>query len=334
MFVSIGVRFRANVEALNMAESVGNVTRHRRVPAIVKTQEGLKLLYVPAISGESLAHAVQANLVEVAKALYKNSPPLDLWSLRGEFIKFADNKHLTPSLQKVVKSQLSTEEKQHMFEKTAIAESIVADVGGFLYAENPPVRRTSPLQVGYAIPVEDAINLTAIESQVHARQVPVGITAEEERRAQMLYYVEIASAIYGVTINLDTDAVGVTSMVKVEPAVSEDERRRRVKATIGALALTLGQAMFGAKRSRFNPVLEVVDAVVALSSPLQFTVSPPQKSGYIKDTLARAEAYKEFMAKLGIPVRVDVATYGYPEHSINVGSVEQLFTWILEKLGV
>ncbi len=333
MFLSMGVRFRANVEALNMAETVGNVARHRRAPAIVRTEEGLKLLYVPAISGESLAHAIQANLVETAKILYKEETPVDPWSLRGEFVKFADNKHLTPKLLQVVKAKMSVEEKQHAFEKTAIAESIVADIGGFLYAESPPVRRTSPLQVGYAIPVEESISITAIESQIHARQAPVGITREEERQAQMLYYVEVASAIYGVTINLDTGMIGQTSMVRVEPAVDEEERKRRIKTAIGALALTLGQNLFGAKRSRFNPILEVMNAAVAVSRPLPFTVSPPQKAGYIDETIARAKAYRELMRKIGAEVEVEVATYGYPGYQINMATLEDLFKWILEKLG-
>lgn len=334
MFLSLGVRFKANVEALNMSETVGNVSRHRRAPAIVRTEEGLKLLYVPAISGESLAHAVQANLVEVSKVLYGDKPPVDTWSLRGEFIKFGDKKHLTGKLRSIVDSKMGVEEKQHEFEKTAIEESIVADIGGFLYAENPPVRRTSPLQVGYAIPVEDAISLTAIESQIHARQVPVGVTGEAERQAQMLYYVEVASAIYGATVNLDVDVIGRTTMVKVEPAVGEEERKRRIRAAVGALALTLGQNMFGAKRSRFNPVVEVVNAVAAVSKPLPFTVSPPQKSGYIEETLRRAETYRRFMEKIGVEAQLQVATYGHPGHEADFGSLEGLFEWILENLGV
>ncbi len=333
MYLSIGLRFKANIEALNMSETIGNVTRHRRVPAIIETEEGLKLLYVPAISGESIAHAIQWNAIEVAKTMY-TKPPVDEWSMRGEFIKFADNKHLTESLAKIIKSNGSIEEKQHLFEKTAIAESLVADIGGFLYAEKPPVRRTSPLQVGYAIPVEEAVRLTAIESQVHARQIPVGVTGEAERQAQMLYYVEVASTIYGLTVNLDVDAIGYTSMVKVEKAVEEDERKRRIKAAIGAIALTMGQGIFGAKRSRFNPVLEVINAVAVVAHPLPFTVSPPQKKGYIDETLRRMNKYREFVEKLGVSVGVDAATYRYPEHGTNFESLEELFKWIIGKIGV
>ncbi|MEM1718256.1 MAG: type I-A CRISPR-associated protein Cas7/Csa2, partial [Thermosphaera sp.] len=57
MFLSIGVRFIANIEALNMAETIGNLSKHRKAPIIVPTREGYRVLYVPAISGESFAHA-------------------------------------------------------------------------------------------------------------------------------------------------------------------------------------------------------------------------------------------------------------------------------------
>jgi len=308
----IAARIRANVEALNMTETIGNVSRHRRAPYVIRENgEGFRLIYVPAISGESLAHAFQANLVEAAKVVYAREglePPLDEWSLRGEFIKFGDSKHLTAGLNRIIKEKMPEEEKQHEFEKAAIKESIVADVGGFLYAENPPVRRTSPFQVGYATPVEDGIRETAIEIQMHARQVVVGIKSEEEKRkteeerrqAQMIYYVETASTVYGLTACVDFDAIGRTSMVRVEDAVDDSERKRRIRAALLALALTLGQNLYGAKRTRFNPVLETLEAVAVVSSPLPFVPTAPQISGYAVDTVNRLRAYKELLEALGV----------------------------------
>lgn len=339
MFLSLGVRFKADVEALNMSEGIGNVTRHRRVPVVIKEKEGYKLIYVPAISGESLAHAYQYNLVKVAEIIYDGTPPIDEWSKRGEFIKFADNQHLTPGLKHVLESyknkkKKNAEEFQHAFEKTAIRESIVADIGGFLYAEKPPVRRTSVFQTGYAVPVEEAIKESMIEAQIHTRHVLAGLTGEEERKAQMLYYVEIASSVYGVTMNIDFDMIGKTSMVRVEKAVDDEEIKRRIKTAIGALALTLGQRLFGAKRTRFNPILEVVDAVLVLSTPLPFTVSPPQKRNYIPETLSRVKKYMELLSRLGIKHYIKTYTYNYPEYSHNYENLEELFLKLLDELGI
>lgn len=336
-YLSIGVRFKADVEALNMSESVGNVTRHRRAPVLLKDRDEYKLVYVPAISGESLAHAYQRNIVEIAKLVY-DKPPLDEWSLRGEFIKFADAKHLSPSLKSLVAGakKMKEEEFQHMFEKTAIAESLVADIGGFLYAETPPVRRTSPFRIGYAVPVEEAVRQSIIEAQLHTRNVLAGIKAGgEERQAQMIYYVEVASSVYGVTASLDLDMIGKTSMVRVEKAVDDEEIKRRIRIAVLALAVTLGQKLFGAKLSRFTPILEIIDAVAALSKPLPFNVSPPQKKGYIEDTARRAERYRELLEKTGIPGTM-IKLYGYNAPSLenNYGSLEELFSAILGDLGV
>jgi CRISPR-associated autoregulator, Csa2 family len=53
------------VEALNMTESVGNYVKHRRVPVMLREDDGVYSVYfVPAISGESIAHALQALLAE------------------------------------------------------------------------------------------------------------------------------------------------------------------------------------------------------------------------------------------------------------------------------
>jgi len=67
VWLSLSARLLINVEALNMAEAVGNYTRHRRAPVVIPTNGGYKVVYVPAISGESLAHAYQAWLVHEAR---------------------------------------------------------------------------------------------------------------------------------------------------------------------------------------------------------------------------------------------------------------------------
>ncbi|MCC6019340.1 MAG: type I-A CRISPR-associated protein Cas7/Csa2 [Candidatus Verstraetearchaeota archaeon] len=336
VYVSLAGRVRANIEALNMAETIGNVSRRRRAPYILKVEDGYKLVYVPVISGESIAHAYQANLVEAAKLIYSKeglTPPVDIWALRNEMIKFSDKEHLTDKLKEVLskvgKGKLSpkeVEEVQHMFEKVAIQESIVADIGGFLYAEKPiSARRTSLFQVGYATPVEDAITEAAIEAQMHARQVAVGLKTEEEkleeegeeeskkeeeREAQMLYYVEIASAVYGITMQLDVSNIGVTSMVKREQVVSEQEKNRRIKTALLALAMTMGLQLYGAKRSRFNPFLDIESLVGVVSKPLPLTPLPPQRKDYIDLTVQKVKKVTSLLEKFGINGKASMISYG------------------------
>jgi len=331
VYVSIGVRFLLNVEALNMVESIGNLSKHRRAPLVVPDDKGgYKLAYVPAISGESFAHAIQENLVNVAKALWKE-PPVDEWSLRGEFFKFGDRRHMPENLLKLydeysVKASRSKDvrevaELKHLLEKEAVRASIVADVGGFLIAERLSVKRTSPLSVGYVVPVYDAIEATALESQFHVRHVPSETRegegeeqrgeeeAERARAAQMIYYVEVGSALYGATINIDVSSIGRTRLVKVEDAVEAEERRKRVRAALLAVALTVSELSFGAKRSRFSPIGEVIEVLAAISEPKVFTVSPPHSRGYAEDTARRAAKFVDLLKTVGIDAKVEIMGY-------------------------
>lgn len=95
MFLSVGVRFEANVEALNMVETAGNYSKHRRVPYLVEEDGKLKTVYVPALSGESLAHAYQEHLVKEALSL--DLPVCDDCR-RNEFYKSMDEVHFAPKL--------------------------------------------------------------------------------------------------------------------------------------------------------------------------------------------------------------------------------------------
>lgn len=338
MFLSLAARLIVNVEALNAVETVGNVTKHRRVPMIVPREGGYRLVYAPAVSGESLANAFQRNLVNAAKQLYEKEGvrcPLTEWDERYELIKFMDRQHLTQSLNAIVSSagKVGLANVKHSFEETAVKESIVADVGGFLYAEEDlPVKRTSRAHFGYMLPVYDALESIAIEAQFHARHVPSEAGAGGQRPAQMIYYVETASAVYGLTVNLDLDGIGRTSLIKVSDAVDSSERRRRVKSSLYALAgLFVGEG-FGAKLSRFLPIKNVESMVVTISSPLIFTVSPPQYENYIVETVERSKDAQKMMNKLGLDSTIKILGYGkdLPDEVQKTKNVEELFANVID----
>lgn len=373
-YLSLGARFLCNVEALNMVESIGNLTKHRRAPYIIKEKEGWKLLYVPAASGESFAHAYQQALVDVSRIIYGENPPIDEWSLRGEFIKFGDRQHMSKKLVELIdiaKKMSSPKDREkllqakHEVELEAVKESLVVDIGGFMIAEDVPVRRTSAFQVGYILPVYDALSTVAIESQLQARQIvsetikPAEKQAKEEEksgeqktdekqakeeeklRGQMLYYVEIASAVYGLTFNIDLEAIGRTRMIKVENAVDENERKRRMKVALGALAQVITGQAFGAKLSRYRPIVEIESLLVSLTpsvkniSPI-FVVSPPQKRNFIEDTVERAKSFKNIMTHLGIQVEPTLVGFSKEvslpkdKNIIDCKSPEEVFEKVVE----
>ncbi|MCS6787677.1 MAG: type I-A CRISPR-associated protein Cas7/Csa2 [Aigarchaeota archaeon] len=305
MFLSISVRCLMNVEALNSVETVGNLSRHRTVPMVIPQHDGYTLKYVPAVSGESIAHGYQALLVDVAKSM---KLPVGVFSSRNEFIKFSEDSYLTEEGVKPPKSH----EDIMRFEIDVLLKDIVADVGGFLYTGDIPVKRTSRFQVGYMIPaIQDVLNATAMEAEFHVRYL-FSQAGKDAKLGQIPYNVEIASSVYTLNLNLDLAGIGVPSNVFGEtPKGARDELEKkkqelsnsipnRRKAALIALLKLLTNNSYGGKRSRFFPNIELRSSVLALSRD-SFTVSPGNYTDYVERTWKRAQKY---LALTGHEVKV------------------------------
>lgn len=280
VYLSIGVRFEANVEALNMVETAGNYSKHRKVPYLIEKDGVTKTVYVPAVSGESLAHAYQEFLVEEAGGL-----PVCSACRRGEFYKSMNKAH---AKEKFPEGKLPA--NPYDLEKGIIRACLVEDVGGFLYAENPPVKRTSAFQFSYALPVKEVAIYALVEPQLHARhaQLTERVRKAGEASEQMIYYVETGTALYGFTFNLALDAIGVSALTG-EPVVDEDEVKRRREAAVKAIYRMLSSKQFGAKLSRFFPAGGIV-ALAASVTEKPFAVTSPIYAGFEASTKRRLEA--------------------------------------------
>jgi CRISPR-associated regulatory protein, Csa2 family len=303
MFLSASFRLLVNVESLNSVESVGNVSRHRSVPVVVPYDSGYTIRYVPAISGESIAHGYQSLLVDIA---LREGLPVGVYSRRKEFLKFSEDTYL--------KDEGVEPPKDHdditRFEVDVLLKDIVADVGGFLYAGDIPVKRTSRFQVGYMLPaLEDVTNAAALEAQFHVRFLlsrPSESSSQEGARlGQIPYNIEAASALYTFTFNLDIDGIGVpvNTFGKADQKKEEELAKQRVarrKAALKALGLFVSQIAFGARHSRYLPNAELMSCTFALSD-IPFTVSAGNFRNYIERTFTRAEKLSRL---LGIKTRV------------------------------
>ncbi|MCX7999744.1 MAG: hypothetical protein N3A69_12470, partial [Leptospiraceae bacterium] len=84
VFVSVRGRILLNAEALNMTESIGNYVKHRKVPIVIPEKDGFTTYFVPAVSGESVAHGFQKVLAE--KAIRSSLPVCKLCE-KGIFLK-------------------------------------------------------------------------------------------------------------------------------------------------------------------------------------------------------------------------------------------------------
>jgi CRISPR-associated protein Csa2 len=301
MFLSASFRILVNVESLNSVESVGNVSRHRSVPVVIPYDNGYTIRYVPAVSGESVAHGFQSLLVDVA---LRENLPVSEFSRRKEFLKFSEDAYLEG-----IEPPKNYDDIRR-FEVDVMLKDIVADVGGFLYAGNIPVKRTSRFQVGYMLPaLEDVTNAAALEAQFHVRflqsKPPKGAKQEGARLGQIPYNIEAASALYTFTFNLDLDGIGVpvTNFGKRDERKEGELEKQKVsrrKAALKALGLFVSQISFGARHSRYLPNAELMSCTFALSD-IPFTVSAGNYKNYIGQTFNRAEKLSRL---LGIKTQV------------------------------
>jgi CRISPR-associated autoregulator, Csa2 family len=271
--ISGSFRFLINTESLNGVETVGNLSRHRTAPVVLKTSVGYLVRYVPAISGESLAHAYQVALLDLAK---KEKLPVGVYSSRYDFIKFSTDEVLK---EEKIDSPKKPEHARK-FEVDVMLHDVVADVGGFMYAGNPPVRRTSRVKFGYMIPALIGDDIPAqLEAQFHVRSSQSG---------QMIYNVEVSSALYVMSFSLDEDLIAVPSTegekVKGEEEL-EKQRELRVKVAIQALYSVL-TGNFGGKKSRFLPSMKLMSGVVTVTD-FPFVPEPGHSNDYVKTTMQR-----------------------------------------------
>lgn len=335
MYISLSARIYLNVEALNMVESIGNYTRHRRVPVVLKEATGkgesrewrMALRYVPAISGEALAHAYQELLAKIASEMgLKVCKRCSM----GEFVKHADKNMFAGE---PWEKEITESKSMDQIEEVIVKNCIVEDIGGFLYTGPPPTRRTSRIQFSYMVPSIEAVEAGAVasEPQFHVRHVP----SAPERRAQMIYYVETGSALYTFTTLLNLADIGYITKVSGEKTLVVEDRDRRVETAVKALAILVSNALFGAKRSRFTPLWKVESLVAAVSKPLPFIVNPGHNKLYVKETTDRAKKYISILKQLGEDVKVLYYTAEgdivEPESgATKCNSVEEVFEKILE----
>lgn len=305
VYLSVSARLLVNLEALNMAESVGNVTKHKRAPIVVKiSDDSYRVQLVPVVSGQSIAHGYQVLLAEEATRLNLPVCPLckqgifvkhasdEILSRLSKFNDYKDEAETLIELSKNLKP-----DTVHEFEEAVVKNCVVEDVGGFLYTGNVPVKRTSRFMSSYMIPARIFVEAAASDYLIHARHDPA---ARGEEAAQMIYYVESGSALYTLTLALDLDWVGVVN--KNGKRVCLADRENRLRAALNALIRLLANFEFGAKKSRFLPHIEVESLAVALVHPLRFNVPAGHENTYIKDAVdllaSLKKAFNELEAEL------------------------------------
>ena len=333
-FLSFGVRFVANVEALNMVESAGNLVRHRTVPLIVFLEEGkYSIRWYPALSGETLAHAFQYNLSTLERMTNSNNPRLCYFCSIGEFIKHSaldfysqlrNSQQISPQINFPQWENDFIEKYSNIYEEWEIERRIVEncvieDLGGFVVAtaaqqrqaQGISVRRTSTFQFSYGVPTLDAIleGASTTDVQMQVRMASVGQSlankVDYKNPIQAPYNKEIASAVYSFIFNFDADKVGVNSYTNAE-MYDVNEKKRRINLALASLKLVI-DGQFGASKSRYNPFMERELIIASLTKGnILFTVSSPslRLEDFVKETMERAKSYVTEFSNLEITLYV------------------------------
>ena len=308
-FISIGLRLRVEVEALNMVEALGAYTRHRTTSVFKRlAKDGnvrYKLVTVPAVSGQSIANGYMRTVVELAKRYeLKICKECSDYERRGGFIKHS--------------TEPKASGKTH---DTLVKDCVLEDLTGFL-APEIGIRRTSPVMFSYMVPdIESA--KAVIDPQFHVRYD--FITQQHQP-----FNIESGSAIYMVMINIDAARIGMLEETSEKTETGSPkknyvgDRDKRLEVALRGIAALFEGLGFGAKKARYLPIEEVVGGVAAVSKPLPFTISPPRiyanGDNYINNTINRALKYLEVLKDLKEPETISIAYFDKEGLKVESGS--------------
>ncbi len=330
MFLQIAYRMLINVDALNMVESVGNVTRRRTVPVVVPKAPGEYVVrWVPAISGESLAHRYQLEIVDLAKSKYPQcGNRLDYWSEQGELLKHWDLGFYKAQCEKCEKrqapcpkdwecqlattytiqqsqgwrTQVETFQNAQKIEEEVVKNSLVEDIGGFLITADVPIRRTSCIRFSYLIPTLDATEASQLDNQFHVRGALKAESLKiQDKALQVPYYVQVGSVNYGGNIELELGCVGCYSLS--DGCVNDDDCSLNVRRCIAIDSLRpIFEVQFGAKRSRNLPhsFLELAIAVIS-NKPIPLPPGSLPFNALLQEIAKKLNVYNK---ELGVNAKV------------------------------
>jgi CRISPR-associated protein Csa2 len=327
VFLSLGLRLRAEAEALNMVENVGNYNRHRAIPAIKHLDDGYEIVLVPAVSGQHLANAYMRALAGLAINIEEKNKGKKLLCDMCRDYKIIGGFPKRPN-------ETSNEEQR-------VKDCIVEDITGFMVAKVKEegeekggkgntkekkvkeegeekggkgntkekskgfsIKRTSRIMFSYLVPDIDSFksNIPLSFPQFHVR-----FNQKEQADQQAIFYKENASPIYMSLINIDVDGVGkyVDDQGEIKEITCNSgncetlDRIERIKLSLDALKVMFDSLTIGANKSRNTPLIEPIGGILAISNPINFVVSPPRmkikdknlSSWYIEDTITRAKNY-------------------------------------------
>ncbi|BAA80224.1 CRISPR-associated negative autoregulator [Aeropyrum pernix K1] len=259
-YVRVAGRVRVNVAVLTGHGTAGNYSMHARA-RVYCCGDSSKVYEVPVLTGNSLKHWHAYYAAQVYQAL--GGSMLNELCKRGIGLRGYN-----------VDTNLEGERRLATRESEAIKD-FCNDLHGFLIAERGrQLKRDSLARFSFAIPVLNNEVLENIEkfSVTHNRVDPLQRRrAGEESNSQetgatemMVFKQEYSSGLYGISASFDLEYLCRPLYESEEggSACDEEERMRRARASLLALAYLLGGA--ASKQARALPIAMVEELVVAV----------------------------------------------------------------------
>ncbi len=322
MFLRLAGRVRLNAHSLNAQGGSGtNYVELTKAKVSIKTDNGWRVVEVPAISGNMIKHWHFVSFVDFFKETnYGHN--LTERALRYNGVRFGqgETEHKKADGAKV---ELKNEAE-------IIKNFADADVHGFLAPKNG-VRRVTLVKASFLLPTEDFIK-DVDERLIYAvkhNRVDINengaIESGENQTAQMLFNREYATGLYGFELILDLGFVGIpqscpwkfeNNSEQLNIVIQEDERRARIESALKALIPMLS-GYIGANLARSFPVFKLEEFIAVTSDkPI-----PALVHGFYEDYVEVSKSIVENAKNLGF----DINAYGYNvSFGTEVSSVEEL----------
>ncbi len=330
MFLRLSGRVRLNAHSLNAQGGSGtNYVELTKAKVSIKTDNGWRVIEVPAISGNMVKHWHFVSFVDFFKETdYGHN--LTERALRYNGVRFGQEKN-----NKVKKADGTEVELKN--EAKIIQNFADADVHGFLVPKNG-VRRVSLVKTSFMLPTEDFIK-DVDERLIYAvkhNRIDIdengAIKSRDDQTAQMLFNREYATGLCGFELILDLGFVGIPQSCpwKFENnskspniVTQEAERDARIESALRALIPMLS-GYIGANLARSFPVFKLEEFIAVVSDkPI-----PALVHGFYEDYVEVSKSIIENTKRLGF----DINAYGYNVNfGTSVSSVEELVSELLKE---
>jgi CRISPR-associated protein Cst2 len=258
--LSLCARVTLDLHSLNNEGTEGNQQQTRMVHII--DQRGERAI-VNAVSGDMFKHILVGHLVPL---LEEQGQPLSDPARRLDADRITADASFIDAAKKHEgsNSELLT---------LLLTSCSLTDMAGALYAEKS-LPRKSCVEFGWVVGLPSRMKdgepepLTVTEQYFHVKYAPEtrGSAAGGDSVAgrQAIFHRPASSGIYALICNLDVYRIGLNDITR-KYAVPQDDRKRRAKALIHALAATLAKPA-GAQRNTQNPHIMGCEGIVATSA--------------------------------------------------------------------